>query len=351
MPLASVQVDNVRCIQQASLDLAPRLTLIQGPNGSGKTSLLEAIHLAGRGRSFRTRNTERLIRRGATRLQVYAETSNPAHRIGFAYDSAGAYQARLDGRTPGSLAELPSALFVEVIDPDIHRLVEGAPAERRRWLDWGVFHVEPSFLAHWLRYSRALRQRNAALRDGQPPEPWNGELVAAGEALHAQRVAWFESLAPHWARVSGALLDTPVDLALRSGWAADLSLGDALHSGLERDRQRGSTLAGPHRADIVLRARGASARDVLSRGQQKLTAAGLVLALLGRLRAEQQALPTLLLDDPAAELDAGRLHAFVEEVRALDCQIVMTSLSANTSLFGAPERVFHVEQGHVERVY
>jgi DNA replication and repair protein RecF len=142
-----------------------------------------------------------------------------------------------------------------------------------------------------------------------------------------------------------------VEATLRSGWAADTSLAEALETGLERDRQRGSTLAGPHRADIVLRARGANARDVLSRGQQKLAAAGLVLALLGRLRAEQQTLPTLLLDDPAAELDAGRLQAFVEEVRALECQIVMTSLSPDTSLFGAPERVFHVEQGSVERVY
>ncbi len=228
MPLSSLHVDSLRCIELARLELAPRLTVIQGANGSGKTSLLEAIFVLGRGRSFRTRNTERLIRRGAQRLQLFAETRDPDHRIGFGYDTTGEPQARLDGRTPSTLAELPTAFFVEVIDPDIHRLVEGAPAERRRWLDWGVFHVEPTFLARWTRYSRALRQRNAALRAGQDPSPWDRELAEQGEALQAQRAAWFETLRPHWERTIATLVDAPVEISLRAGWPAGETLADAL---------------------------------------------------------------------------------------------------------------------------
>src|SRR6187399_2604099 len=98
MPLSSLQVDSVRCIEVARVELAPRLTVIQGANGSGKTSLLEAMFVVGRGRSFRTRNTERLIRRGASRLQLFAETRDPDHRIGFAYSTSGEPEARLDGR-------------------------------------------------------------------------------------------------------------------------------------------------------------------------------------------------------------------------------------------------------------
>jgi len=377
VPLSSLQVDSLRCIERARIEPAPRLTVIHGANGSGKTSLLEAMFIVGRGRSFRTRNTERLIRRGADRLQLFAETQEPAHRIGFGYDTSGQPEARLDGRTPATLAELPTAFFVEVIDPDIHRLIEGAPAERRRWLDWGVFHVEPTFLSRWTRYARALRQRNAALRAGQDPSPWDRELAEQGEALHAQRAAWFETLRPQWERTVQALVDVPLEMTLRSGWTAGMALADALAAGRERDRARGATGSGPHRADIVLRAPGRqeeasgidedegtagrearsgtaarSARDILSRGQQKLAAAAMVLALLGRLREDdRQPAPTLLLDDPAAELDVGRLEAFVAAVRSLDCQIVLTSLAPDARLFGTPERVFHVEQGRVQEVY
>jgi DNA replication and repair protein RecF len=349
--LASINVDSLRCIELARLELGGGLNVIQGANGSGKTSLLEAIFLTGRGRSFRTRNTARLIRRGTDRLLLFAETVDPAHRVGFQYHRDDQVECRIDGRAATSLAELPGVFFVEVIDPDIHRLVEGSPAERRRWLDWGVFHVEHSFLAHWARYTRALRQRNAALKAGQNPQPWEMELVAQGTVLHEFRERWVAGLQPFWEATTQRLLGAPLTLQYRPGWPADVSLEAALAQGRARDIARGTTGDGPHRADVTLKAPAGLARDVLSRGQQKLAAAAMVLSLLGRLRADSQALPTLLLDDPAAELDADRLGSFVEVVRDLQCQLVLTSLSPDTRLFGDPERVFHVEQGRVQEVY
>ena len=350
MGLASIRIENLRCLASATLSLGPRLTLIQGQNGSGKTSLLEAIFLAGRGRSFRTRLTERLIRREAPYLRVFAETVDPTHRIGFEYQREGSYQARLDGRDVESLAELPGAFFVEVIDPDIHRLIEGGPAERRRWLDWGVFHVEPSFLPHWLRFSRALRQRNAALKAGQDPGIWDAELAEHGRAVADLRAAWLESLRPFWQQAVQRLSGLDIQLGYAQGWSQERTLAEALAEGRDRDRERGSTLSGPHRADVPLRLNGASARDVLSRGQQKLVSAALVLALLSRLRSQEGRRPTLLLDDPAAELDPQRLAGLVELVRELDCQLVITSLAPDLKLFGQPERVFHVEQGRLHEL-
>lgn len=347
MGVASLRVEQLRCLTGASLTLAPHLSLIQGPNGSGKTSLLESLFLAGRGRSFRTRMTERLIARGADYLRVVAETAAPTHRIGFEYRREGSYVARLDGRDVETLAELPAAFFVEVIDPDIHRLIEGGPAERRRWLDWGVFHVEQLFLPDWLRYSRALRQRNAALKAGQDPTVWDAPVAEHGEAVAALRGQWLEALRPAWERAVRQLSGLEVELGYSRGWSQERSLRDALAEGRDRDRERGSTLSGPHRADVSLRWQGGAAREVLSRGQQKLVAAALVLAQLGQLRERQAAPPTLLLDDPAAELDAQRLEGLVDLVRSLDCQLVITSLAPDLRLFGHPERVFHVEHGHV----
>ena len=347
MSLASLKVSGLRCLSAAALEFGPHLNLIHGANGSGKTSILEAVFLVGRGRSFRTRHTEQLIARGGGNLQLFAQTVQPAHRIGFEYRRDESYTARLDGEDVRSLAELPGAFFVEVIDPEVHRLVEGAPGERRRWLDWGVFHVEHAFLEHWLRFSRALRQRNAALKQGGDASPWDVELALHGEQVARQRSQWFESVRPFLSEAVQRLSGLDVDWSYYRGWSAERSLAEALEEGLDRDRSRGSTLAGPQRADVHLRVGGKAARESLSRGQQKLVAAAMVLALLRRLREQQSTPPTLLLDDPAAELDAQRLASLVDLVRELDCQLIITSLDPDLRHFGRPERVFHVEQGRV----
>jgi DNA replication and repair protein RecF len=346
--LGSIQIAGLRCLAQAELAFGPRLNVIHGANGSGKTSLLEAAFLAGRGRSFRTRNTEQLIARGQDALRVFAQTSAPDHRIGFEYRRDEAYTARLDGHDVQSLAELPAAFFVEVIDPEVHRLVEGGPSERRRWLDWGVFHVEPRFLDHWVRFSRALRQRNAALRLSQDPRPWEAELVNHGQVVAELRAQWFERIRGHCAQAVRRLSGLDLEMTYSRGWSQEKDLAQALSEGLERDQARGSTLSGPQRSDVVLRVGGRPARESLSRGQQKLVAAAMVLALLQCLRERQPTPPTLLLDDPAAELDDARLTALVELVAELDCQLIITSLRPDLRIFGHPERVFHVEQGTVQ---
>jgi DNA replication and repair protein RecF len=347
LSLASLKITGVRSLKEAALDFRPGLNLIYGPNGSGKTSILESIFLVGRGRSFRTRHTEQLISRGGSSLQVFAQTVDPVHRIGFQYGRDESYLARLDGEDVRSLAELPPAFFVEVIDPEVHRLVEGAPGERRRWLDWGVFHVEPAFLESWLRFSRALRQRNAALKQGQDPRVWDGEIATYGEVVARQRSLWFETIKPFLNETIHRLARLDVELSYYRGWSAERSLAEALAEGEERDRARGATQVGPQRADVHLRMGGKAARETLSRGQQKLVAAAMVLALLRRLREQQVAPPTLLLDDPAAELDGQRLASLVQMVTELECQLVITSLDPALQVFGQPERVFHVEQGAV----
>jgi DNA replication and repair protein RecF len=345
--LASLKFSGVRSLKEAAMEFGPRLNLIHGANGSGKTSILESVFLVGRGRSFRTRHTDQLISRGGASLQLFAQTLEPAHRIGFEYRRDESYTARLDGSDVRSLAELPGAFFVEVIDPEVHRLVEGAPGERRRWLDWGVFHVEPAFLEHWLRFSRALRQRNAALKQGHDPKVWDGEIAQHGEQVARQRSLWFETIKPFLNETIHRLARLDVELSYYRGWAAERSLAEALADGLERDRARGATQVGPQRADVQLRVGGKAARESLSRGQQKLVAAAMVLALLRRLREQQATPPTLLLDDPAAELDSERLASLVQMVTELECQLLITSLDPDLKVFGAPERVFHVEQGRV----
>ncbi|HPF27442.1 MAG TPA: DNA replication/repair protein RecF [Steroidobacteraceae bacterium] len=352
MALAQLVADDFRCLRHVELALAPRLNLVWGENGAGKTSILEAAFLLGRGRSFRTRLSERLIRQGADRLVVFGRTDTvPEHAAGIEVSKEGGTRGRLDGRNVESLAELSAAVSVQVIDPEIHKLIEQGPERRRRWLDWLVFHVEPEFGGTWSRYTRCLRQRNAALRSqGHSTAAWDAELIATGVELAEARTRVLDRLRPFWDVTAAQLSSLAPSMSMSRGWAQEMSFAEALSGAAERDRQRGSTTVGPHRMDLHLRVHGKPARDVLSRGQQKLVAASMVIAQLKLLRQELELRPLLLLDDPAAELDDSRLEAFVAEIAALDCQMLVTSLRSETRLFGTPDRVFHVEQGSLERV-
>jgi DNA replication and repair protein RecF len=352
MPLAELALENIRCIQRAELALAPGVNLIQGPNASGKTSILEGIYLLGRGRSFRTRNTERLIRHEAASLHVIGRTEGAVSQpIRLALARHAPLAADVAGVAVRSLAQLAQAFPVQIIEPGIHRLVEEGSPRRRRWLDWAVFHVEPTFIERWQRYTRVLKQRNAALRACAPAEvahAWDSELLRHGNDVTAARERLLGMLAPHWDRTVALLADVSADLRYRPGWNEESSFEEALAASFARDRAHGVSHVGPHRADVQIRIEGRSAREVASRGQQKLLGVAMVLAQLRLLRERLDLVSTLLLDDPAAELDPGRLARFVGEVKDLHCQLVLTSLQAPLEAFGRADRVFHVEQGRVK---
>ena len=350
MPLAELRIQNLRCVESAALDLSPELNLITGANGAGKTSILEAIFLLGRGRSLRTRTSEKLIRHGQHSLTVFGRTDDvPPAAAGVEVTREGT-RARINGKDADSLLALSSVLPVQSIDPDIHKIIDQAPERRRRWLDWLVFHVEPTFVTHWARYQRALKQRNATLRGGQDGSTWDRALVEHGNAMTQARQEALVRLTPYLQALFGRFAGLEVAAGFHAGWSQEQSLEEALRTNAARDLERGTTTAGPHRADVVLRFKGRSARETLSRGQQKLTAVAMIVAQLKLLQAERGVRAALLLDDPAAELDAENLQLLFDELAALRCQMIATSLSPETTLFQAPKATFHVEQGRVIRV-
>jgi DNA replication and repair protein RecF len=354
VPLRRVQVTDFRCLQSVVLDLDPRFTLISGANASGKTSLLEAIYVLGRGRSFRTRRLEHLIRRGCEKFVVFGEVQSDVQRVPLGVEgSAAGVRAKIAGSNASSLAELALMLPVQIIDPEVHRLIEEGPSRRRRFLDWGVFHVEQSFIGHWQRYQHTLKQRNAALKSQQTPtaiSAWDGDLLNYGTLVSEARSRYIELLQPQAQVIGRNLLGMELTLGYRQGWPRELEFADALRQSWNHDWESGATQVGPHRAELGIRLDGLAVKDRISRGQQKLLASSLLLAQVNLFPEDAAAKPCLLLDDPAAELDNERLAGLIREVSSHAVQLIVTTLHGEFSAFGTPGRRFLVAGGQVTAV-
>ncbi|MEO8443777.1 MAG: DNA replication/repair protein RecF [Gammaproteobacteria bacterium] len=347
--VAEVQLGAFRCFDSAALQPGPGFNLIAGANASGKTSLLEAIYFLGRGTSFRAPRAEAAIRFDADRCTLFARLgTGRASRVGLEVSRSDGLAVRVDG-APGTRADLAHALPVQILDPASHELVSGAPAGRRQFLDWGVFHVEQSFLPAWQRYRRALQQRNAALktRNGAAAWLWDEPLLADGLLVDACRRRQLELLEPRVREVAERLLGAEVALNYQAGWAEELSLADALPRARDRDLQMGTSTVGPHRADFRITVRSRRARDTVSRGQEKLVAAALTLAQIELVAEARGQTVVLLLDEPGADLDREHLERLLADVARAPVQSFVTSLDPGGVRIPEGGRAFHVEHGEV----
>ncbi|MCH5376874.1 MAG: DNA replication/repair protein RecF, partial [Planctomycetes bacterium] len=326
---------------------------------AGKTSLLESIHVLARGRSFRARDLKQAIQTGCERFEIVAKLASGASRsltVGVA-QSQDKFVARVDGRPVGKLSELAARLPIQWIGGNVHRLVEDGPAARRRFLDWGMFHVKPEFIPVWQRYQRLLKQRNAALRRRCPVaeiEAWGGDLARAGSEIDRLRAWYVGALAPLVETLGSALLSGtgPVGLDYKRGWRSERTLSEALSSTLALDREQGFTRSGPHRADLAFTVGGAALSDQLSRGQQKLLVVTLQISQ-ARLLRDCAARPSVfLLDDFAAELDEANQERVLALLSEMEAQVFATAigLPSSTALNASRGKRFHVKHGRLTEV-
>lgn len=348
MSLQQFKARGFRCIEDLEFAPDPVLNLISGPNASGKTSLLEAIYYLSRGRSFRASGNRELIKAGANGFTLFGEirAAGEMHRAGIEV-AAGERHIRINGDN-GTAADLANIIPVQAIDPEVHNLIQGGPEFRRRFLDWGVFHVKHSFLSCWRRYQQALRQRNAALRMGQPDssvQAWDAELIAAGTEVDTCRREYFDAYLSLLSPIIHEKLPFDSICFYRRGWPEDQSLSEALHQSRARDRAMGSTQMGPHRADLAVTVHDRRARYRVSRGQQKLLAATLVIAQTRFVADHGVTDLVLLVDDPAAELDRDNRGRLFDLLHSIPAQMFVTALEPEDLPWSDQGLMFHVEHG------
>lgn len=357
MRIELLRAHHLRCFETVEIAPGPRLNWLVGANGAGKTTVLEAVHILSHGRSFRAAGREALIRRGQLGYDVYAELRHERgsrYRFGLAREN-GRWQIRIDGTTCATLLPLLESCAVTCFEPGSRALIAGASEERRRFLNWGVFHVERGSMALWRDYRRALRQRNALLRAQAPDlqfEPWEREMERFAQGLEAGRRAYVNSLVPHLRAFAVRFLPELGEprFAYRPGWDVEDGFASQLAGQRERDRRRGHTRYGPHRADWSLCFDHAPAREYLSRGQTKLAALVCVLAQAARFAEHAGEWPILCVDDLGSELDTHHQEQVLEWLKGQPIQAWITATAPPLDLGLSSTAMFHVEHGALRRL-
>lgn len=363
MHVTRLEVRNLRCFAEASLEPSAGLNLIVGDNGAGKTSLLEALHLMAYGRSFRGRVRDGLVRAPGPALEVFvkwregrsdAPVTGTERRAGLRHNGQ-EWTGKLDGASVSHLTDLCAALAVVTFEPGSHALISGGAENRRRFLDWGLFHVEQDFITLSRRYARALRQRNALLKaraSSDHLDAWDCELAESGELLTRDRQRYVEALLPRLTAFGSELVPSVGRLTAEyaPGWRREeMPLADALLLTRSRDLMMGNTSVGPHRGDWRVGFGGLPGRDALSRGQTKLVAMAALLAQAEHHAQTRGDWPVMALDDMASELDRTHQGRILGLLRSTGAQVFVTGTDLPRSLLTTEGAFasFHVEHNTI----
>lgn len=377
-----LQISNLRNLTQVDLHTAACNVMI-GANGSGKTSLLEAIFLLSRGKSFRHHQPKRYIQHHQHTATVHARLSD-GNTLAIQKQVDATTLLRLNQSTVYNQSILTEQLPTLLIDPSSMDMLEQGSASRRQLLDWLVFHMKQGFHPQWLAYQRLLRQRNSLLKKSKhlthvqlaELRSWDKGLGNHAALIHHYRQHVFTKWQPYFADSIAQLLPSyaeQLSLSYHAGYDTDVALEVQLGERLEQDLQLGYTRIGNHRADIHVHWRSndtlpilkEQAANVLSRGEKKLLITALRLSqlpLLLQTDATTQAstnenervitaTPVVLLDDITAELDERAIEILLSTLAKLPCQVFMSSLTADivpmvNDLWSNP-MMFHVKQGQV----
>ena len=355
MQITRLNIERVRNLKTVALHELQPFNIFYGANGSGKTSVLEAIHLLATGRSFRTHIPKHYIQYEAGDAIVFAQSAT--ERIGMQKLASGEQVIKVNGDTIATQGQLAKLLPLQHIDPQSTDIIDHGAKPRRQLLDWLMFHVEPEFYFAWQYYCRALKQRNSLLKTRRnltlaDLEPWNKMLSDYGEMLHSQRVSIVEQWNQFFQEDLKILLPNfEIELEYNPGFHTEQGLLQDLVQQHQKDLDRRYTEYGPHRADLRLKTPFGNADDVLSRGQKKLLIMALKLSQIAMLHASNKE-TVVLLDDLTAELDETAQQRLIERLSQLGSQVFMTTLDHASVLKHLQDlsitfQLFHVVHGQV----
>lgn len=352
-----LDITAVRNIETLSLDPVKGFNLFHGVNGSGKTSVLEAVHALATGRSFRSSRLDALVNQDSNNSVIFAEFGT-GEKAGFSKSLRQTPEIKLNSNRLKNWEQIARLLPVLVLDSNAFQLVEGGPKARRAFMDWGVFHVEPKFVKSWRDVKKCIAQRNLLLKkrpiDRSLIGAWDNELCLCAEKVDIYRKAYIESYEPIFNSVYSDLAPETFDsLSLQyfRGWDKNKALAELLVENGEIDSRYGATQSGPHRAELVIKVGQEKAIDVFSRGQLKMLVMAMRIAQGKLLSLASNHICTYLVDDLAAELDTTNRSAVLEMLIDLNGQVFVTAVERHDIESCLPNEMpratFHVERGTI----
>ncbi|NDJ55590.1 DNA replication/repair protein RecF [Enterobacteriaceae bacterium 4M9] len=355
MSLTRLIIKDFRNIENADLTLSPGFNFLVGANGSGKTSVLEAIYTLGHGRAFRSIQIGRVIRHEQNEFVLHGRLKGEEREtaVGLSKDRNGDSKVRIDGSDGHKIAELALLMPMQLITPEGFTLLNGGPKFRRAFIDWGCFHNEPGFFVAWSNLKRLIKQRNAALRQVSRYSQllaWDRELVPLAEQISRWRAEYSEAIAADMADTCAQFLpEFALSFSFQRGWEKETDYAQVLERGFERDRMLTYTAHGPHKADFRIRADGAPVEDTLSRGQLKLLMCALRLAQGEFLTRQSGRRCLYLIDDFASELDDARRGLLASRLKATQSQVFVSAISAEhvMDMTDKNSKMFAVEKGKI----
>lgn len=364
MAIKRLVLSDFRNIARSDIELSPSLNFVSGDNGSGKTSLLEALSTVSLGRSFRTRKYKNLVRYDCKQSTLFAEVevAGVTHQVGVNRSLQNGSTFKLNGSSIPGPIDLANLVPMQVINSESFNLLSGPPTDRRHFLDWLVFHVKHSFQSDWREYMRCLKQRNAVLRsdivDTACLDAWDDRLCAVAEKVDDARkgvIEQFISVFNDYCVDFDFVNAGSFTISYRRGWSdGHTSFKSSLKANRIRDEKLGYTSVGPHKSDMVTRFNGKSIGDLFSRGQLKSLVSAMYAAQIHMFSQLNPSNCLLLVDDLPAELDTANLKLVSGWLCKLkNVQIIITGVDLKhlISLWPnhhvAVSKLFHVKHGEV----
>lgn len=373
MPLELLNLLNCRNLKNFNLKPHANFNIIYGNNGVGKTTILESIYLLLRSRTFRSNKFKTFINNKENSCTVFSKFSsfknehyNNSFSIGISRSKDSSQPVlHLNSQKINSLSKVSHLVVLGLITPESFSLLDCGPSIRRKFIDWGVFHVEHSFLEDWRAYKKIILNRNNLLssfsknykltrkiseQNSEQINCWNHQLIILNNKLDYYRSKQIKNIITYfneYLMLFSSTLADDIKLSFYQGWTQGVVYEDYINKKLSEDLLAGYTRYGTHRSDLKITINNNLAKDILSRGQKKIVIICLILSQF-RFLIEQdssQEHNLLLLDDIDSELDKKNLKILFDILKTFNCQILATTTNEQRYYFlnSSDHKMFHVE--------